>query len=97
MCVCTLRLAITLDIKLFSIGIIEKYPSYCIIAWVLMCLVRPKKITSFLPLPYFCITLFLLGSSTRYEIPFSLNFAKSASAPFSILNFNSSGYSGMTS
>lgn len=29
--VCTLRLAITLDIRYFSIGIIEKYPSYCII------------------------------------------------------------------
>ena len=33
--VCTLLLAITLDIRLFSIGIIKKYVSYCIIACVL--------------------------------------------------------------
>ena len=35
MLVCTRRLAKTLDIRLFSAGIIKKYPSYCIIAWVL--------------------------------------------------------------
>ena len=41
MCVCTLRLAIRLDIRLFSTGIIERYPSYCIIAWVLTCVRTP--------------------------------------------------------
>ena len=44
MCVCTLCLAITLDIRLYSIGIIKKYASYCIIACVLTWHVRPKKI-----------------------------------------------------
>ena len=39
--VCTLRLAIRLDIRLFSRGIIKKYPSYCIIAWVLTCVRTP--------------------------------------------------------
>ena len=33
--VCTLHLAITLDIRLFSREIIKKYASYCIIACVL--------------------------------------------------------------
>ena len=35
--VCTLHLAITLGIRLFSREIIKKYASYCIIACVLTC------------------------------------------------------------
>ena len=41
--VCTLHLAITFGIRLFSRKIIKKYASYCIIACVLTCRVLTEK------------------------------------------------------
>ena len=45
--VCTLHLAITLGIRLFSREIIKKYASYCIIACVLTCRIAQPLYFSF--------------------------------------------------